>query len=45
MLKIKPRLQRGTHNINAHRIQVHESVLCLVGLGAHSFLLGAGSEF
>jgi hypothetical protein len=37
MLKISTRLQRVTHNINTHRIQVHESVLCLVGLGVHFF--------
>jgi hypothetical protein len=43
MLKISTSLQRVTHNTNTHRIQVHESVLCLVGLGVHFFLLGAGS--
>lgn len=37
MLKIKTHLQRVTHNINTHGMQVHESVLCSVGLGVHSF--------
>jgi hypothetical protein len=42
--KIQPRLAQPTHNTNTHRMQVHESVLCSVGLGVHYFVLGAGSE-
>jgi hypothetical protein len=44
MPKTKTRLWRVTHNINTHRIQVHESVLCSVGFDVQSILLGAGQQ-